>query len=45
LSGWASHDSVDYGLHGTRVVCNPRGHAKAGVNENPRFDPDLTIEV
>jgi hypothetical protein len=40
-----THDSFDYVLRGTRVVCNPRGYAKAGVNENPRFDPDLTIEV
>ena len=27
------------------VVCNPRGYAKDGVNENPRFDPHLTVEV
>ena len=40
-----THDSFDYVLHGTRVLCNPRGYAKAGVNENPRFDPDLMIEV
>lgn len=40
-----THDSFDYDLHGTRVVCNPRGYAKAGLNENPRFDPNLTIEV
>jgi 3',5'-cyclic AMP phosphodiesterase CpdA len=40
-----THDSFDYGLHGTRVICNPRGYAKAGVNENPRFDADLMIEV
>ncbi len=40
-----THDSFDYLLHGTRVVCNPRGYAKAGVNENPRFDPHLTIDV
>jgi hypothetical protein len=40
-----THDSFDYVLHGTRVVCNPRGYAKAGVNENSRFDPDLTVEV
>ena len=40
-----THDSFDYDLHGTRVVCNPRGYAKAGVNENPRFDPDLCIDV
>ena len=40
-----THDSFDYVLNGTRVVCNPRGYAKGGVNENPMFDPDLTIEV
>jgi Icc-related predicted phosphoesterase len=40
-----THDSFDYLLNGTRVVCNPRGYAKAGVNENPLFDPDLMIEV
>lgn len=40
-----THDSFDYRLNGTRVVCNPRGYAKNGVNENPRFDPDFTIEV
>jgi len=40
-----THDSFDYVLHGTRVVCNPRGYAKAGVNENPRFDANLTIDV
>jgi predicted phosphodiesterase len=40
-----THDSFDYVLDGTRVVCNPRGYAKAGVNENARFDEDLMIEV
>jgi predicted phosphodiesterase len=40
-----THDSFDYVLRGTRVVCNPRGYAKAGVNENPRFDPDLMIDM
>jgi predicted phosphodiesterase len=40
-----THDSFDYTLHGVRVVCNPRGYAKAGVNENPRFNPDFMIEV
>ena len=28
-----------------RRVCNPRGYARSGVNENPLFDPDLTIEL
>lgn len=40
-----THDSFDYLVNGTRIVCNPRGYAKAGVNENPLFDPDLMIEV
>jgi predicted phosphodiesterase len=40
-----THDSFDYVLNGTRVVCNPRGYAKNGVNENPQFDPTLVIEV
>ena len=39
------HDSFDYDLRGTRVVCNPRGYARDGVPENPAFDPDLCIEV
>ncbi|MDQ2927488.1 MAG: metallophosphoesterase [Pseudomonadota bacterium] len=40
-----THDTFDYRVNGTRVVCNPRGYAKDGINENSRFDPDLTIEV
>jgi predicted phosphodiesterase len=40
-----THDSFDYTVNGTRVVCNPRGYAKAGTNENPRFDPELIVEV
>ncbi len=40
-----THDSFDYRVHGTRVLCNPRGYAKDGVNENPLFDPDLVVEV
>jgi hypothetical protein len=39
------HDSFDYVRNGTRVVCNPRGYAVDGVNENGSFDPDLVIEV
>lgn len=38
-----THDSFDYAVNGTRVVCNPRGYAKEGVNENPAFDPELTL--
>jgi predicted phosphodiesterase len=40
-----THDSFDYVVNGTRVVCNPRGYAQNGVNENARFDPDFIVEV
>jgi Icc-related predicted phosphoesterase len=40
-----THDSFDYQLNGTRVVCNPRGYARDGVNENARFDPDFCVEI
>ena len=40
-----THDSFDYDLDGTRVVCNPRGYQRDGVNENPAFDPSLCVEV
>lgn len=40
-----THDSFDYFLNGTRVVCNPRGYAKEGVNENPSFDANFVVEI
>ena len=40
-----THDSFDYVANGTRVVCNPRGYAKNGINENPAFDPGLIITL
>jgi predicted phosphodiesterase len=40
-----THDSFDYRVNGTRVLCNPRGYAKDGVNENPCFDPALVIDI
>jgi predicted phosphodiesterase len=40
-----THDSFDYVLHQTRVVCNPRGYARDGINENARFDMDLIVTV
>jgi len=40
-----THDSFDYELNGTRVVCNPRGYAKGEVNENRAFDPLKVVEV
>ncbi|HSV46151.1 MAG TPA: metallophosphoesterase [Ramlibacter sp.] len=40
-----THDSFDYQVNGTRVVCNPRGYARNGVNENGAFDPDFIVDV
>jgi predicted phosphodiesterase len=40
-----THDTFDYMLNGTRVVCNPRGYANNGANENPLFDPHFVIEL
>ena len=39
------HDSFDYRVGRTRVVANPRGYARDGVNENVNFDPQLVLEV
>ena len=40
-----THDSFDYDVQGTRVLCNPRGYAKDGVPENPLFDPGLIVDI
>jgi predicted phosphodiesterase len=40
-----THDSFDYVVNGTRVLCNARGYAKNDVNENPFFDANLIAEV
>lgn len=40
-----THDSFDYLLNGTRVLCNPRGYATDGVNENASFNPTLVVEI
>lgn len=40
-----THDSFDYVVNGTRVVCNPRGYAVGGIDENPLFDPLLVVEL
>lgn len=39
------HDSFDYAVNGTRIVCNPRGYIKQGVTENAMFDPAFTIDI
>jgi len=38
-----THESFDYKLGKTRVVCNPRGYA--AVEENKRFRPDCMVEI
>jgi predicted phosphodiesterase len=40
-----THDSFDYFVNGTRVICNPRGYVKDGINENLLFNPDLLVEI
>ncbi|HKQ28067.1 MAG TPA: metallophosphoesterase [Burkholderiales bacterium] len=40
-----THDSFDYLVNGTRVICNPRGYAKDGVNENALFDAGLCVTI
>ena len=40
-----THDSFDYVVNGTRVVCNPRGYAKHGADENARFDPRFVVDL
>jgi Icc-related predicted phosphoesterase len=35
------HDSADYRVADTRMVCNPHGYG----NENPAFDPALIVEI
>ena len=40
-----THNSFDYTVRGTRVLCNPRGYVVQGVAENAAFDPALVVEV
>jgi predicted phosphodiesterase len=40
-----THDSFDYSVQGTRVLCNPRGYAKDGINENAAFDAGLVVQI
>lgn len=38
-----THDSFDYMIGKTRVVCNPHGYYARATN--PGFLPDLVVEV
>jgi len=37
------HNSFDYHIGHTRVICNPQGYL--GVEENPEFNPQFEIEL
>jgi Icc-related predicted phosphoesterase len=37
------HESFDYRIGETRVVCNPRGYVMDETN--PKFNPSLVVEV
>lgn len=38
-----THDSFDYDIYGTRVICNPRGYAPDDLN--PDFKDNLIVEI
>jgi len=40
-----THGSFDYRVGKTRVICNARGYAKNGINENPTFDNSYVIDL
>lgn len=40
-----THDSCDYEIKGTRVVCNPRGYVRSNHAENSEFNPSLIVEI
>ncbi|MBV6821979.1 metallophosphoesterase [Pseudomonas sp. PD9R] len=40
-----THGSFDYRVGSTRVLCNARGYAKDGINENSDFDGAYVIEL
>lgn len=41
-----THDSFDYEVKGTRVICNPRGYQlSTGNSENLDFNPTIIVEI
>lgn len=40
-----THDSFDYNVGITRVVCNPRGYVFKGTRENVDFNVELVVAV
>ncbi len=37
------HESFDYDVYGTRLICNPRGYSPEALN--PDFRPDFVVKV
>jgi predicted phosphodiesterase len=40
-----THNSFDYRVRGTRVLCNPRGYVMKGVAENAAFNAACVVQV
>jgi predicted phosphodiesterase len=40
-----THGSFDYQVGKTRVICNARGYAKDGINENTQFNGSYVIDL
>lgn len=40
-----AHDSFDYKVGKTRIICNPRGYVFKGIPENSGFNSEFVIEV
>ena len=41
-----THDSLDYEIMGTRVICNPRGYVRFSTGpENLDFDPAFVVDI
>jgi len=40
-----THDSFDYDVMGTRVVCNPRGYSDSDIPENNAFDAMKIVTI
>jgi hypothetical protein len=41
-----THDTVDFTANGTRIIANPRGYSRYGMDvENMNFKPWLVIEI
>ena len=38
-----THESFDYTVKGTRIVCNPRGYLP--MEPNSAFNPTLTLDI